>query len=301
MNKYLKTNELKPHPKNIDIYGDNEIEELGVSIKKYGIQNPIIINKNKVIISGHRRFQVAKMIDLDAVPVIEKEFSSEAEELQYLILENQYRIKTNYQKVREGVLLEEIESLKAKNRKANKTEEMEKGRTQNIVGKKIGLSGSSYKRGKKVLDKIEILNKEGNKDEAKELTNEFNKSIYGAVKKVEESSLVIDVDKKDYKKRVEKQKEYNYIDDINIILTIMKTSQDRIEKNLRTKTIPEGLKKFLNGMRYMYNQINTWLPENNVICPKCNGTNMRSVNGKEMNCMWCHMGKTGEYRGMNNE
>ena len=48
--------ELKPHKKNEEIYGKEQVDlEMVDSIKSMGQIHPIVINQDKEIISGHRR------------------------------------------------------------------------------------------------------------------------------------------------------------------------------------------------------------------------------------------------------
>ena len=57
-------------------FDDKALKELALSIKEYGIINPILVReKNNLyeIIAGERRFKAAKMIGLKEVPVIIKD------------------------------------------------------------------------------------------------------------------------------------------------------------------------------------------------------------------------------------
>ena len=61
-----KPSDLIPHPRNEEIYGrDEDVSDLIGLIKESGrIENPIIINPDNVIISGHRRWLAAKSDEL---------------------------------------------------------------------------------------------------------------------------------------------------------------------------------------------------------------------------------------------
>jgi len=70
-------NKMKLIEKNIDdlipavynprIISDKEFKNLKDSMEKFGLVEPIIINKNNVIIGGHQRMKAAKMIGLKKV------------------------------------------------------------------------------------------------------------------------------------------------------------------------------------------------------------------------------------------
>ena len=48
----------------------NAIAEVAQSIKAYGFQQPIVVDKKGVIIVGHTRYLAAKQLGLKTVPVV---------------------------------------------------------------------------------------------------------------------------------------------------------------------------------------------------------------------------------------
>lgn len=66
---YLKTDELIPYENN-PRNNDDAVEPVMNSIKEFGFKQPIIIDKDKVIIAGHTRLRAAKRLGLDEVPCI---------------------------------------------------------------------------------------------------------------------------------------------------------------------------------------------------------------------------------------
>ena len=66
-----KLSELKSHPENHRIYGNALPDAKFIAdIKKDGFINPIKINQDNIIIGGHRRFEAAKYLKLETIPVI---------------------------------------------------------------------------------------------------------------------------------------------------------------------------------------------------------------------------------------
>jgi hypothetical protein len=106
---------------NEKIYGESLPDDaLKASIATHGIFNPIIINRNKEIISGTRRWLAAQAAGFDRVPVIsllEETEDGLLSEL-FLIESNHYRDKTPEQKGREFIELKRIEAGLAKQRQA---------------------------------------------------------------------------------------------------------------------------------------------------------------------------------------
>jgi hypothetical protein len=111
--------ELKEHPENKNIYGDSDAlkSELINDIKEVGILVPIVINQKNTIISGHRRFKVAKHLNLESVPVQPIKTKNKLHEIEMLLRYNLYREeKTVTQKTKEYRMRKKIEADKAKER-----------------------------------------------------------------------------------------------------------------------------------------------------------------------------------------
>lgn len=65
-----KVSELTVHAENDKIYGESRYDYLEKSIAEKGIYEPLLITKTNQIISGSRRWLVAKILKLTDVPVL---------------------------------------------------------------------------------------------------------------------------------------------------------------------------------------------------------------------------------------
>ena len=61
--------DIKPYEKN-PRKNDNAVEYVANSIKEFGFQQPIVIDKNGVIVAGHTRYKASKKLGLEKVPCI---------------------------------------------------------------------------------------------------------------------------------------------------------------------------------------------------------------------------------------
>lgn len=61
--------ELIPYENNARI-NDKAIDIVANSIQEFGFKNPVIIDKNKVIVAGHTRVEACKKLGIDKVPCI---------------------------------------------------------------------------------------------------------------------------------------------------------------------------------------------------------------------------------------
>lgn len=83
----LPTGSLKPYDKN-PRKNDNAVDAVANSIREFGFKQPIVVDKNMVIIVGHTRWKAAKKLGLKEVPVIVADDLSEAQARAYRIADN---------------------------------------------------------------------------------------------------------------------------------------------------------------------------------------------------------------------
>jgi len=67
--EYLDIDTIKPYKKN-PRNNDKAIDYIKKSIEEFGFKNPILLDKNNVIIAGHTRYEASKKIGLKQVPCI---------------------------------------------------------------------------------------------------------------------------------------------------------------------------------------------------------------------------------------
>lgn len=150
-----------------------EYEALKNSIHEKGLHLPIIINQDNVILDGHHRFQICK--ELNIKPRFEvKRFDDPLDEKEFVIEINVKRRQLNiFQKGQEAYKLEDIEKERARQRQLsqlqhvknnysslvpigtndnNNKEQQEKGKTAEIVSKKVGISARNYYRIKTIIE-----------------------------------------------------------------------------------------------------------------------------------------------------
>ncbi len=87
-------NLIKPYfrnPRN----NEQTIKYLKESIKKFGFNVPIVVDKNYVIITGHARYKALQQLGYKKVPVIVKDLS-EREAREYRIADNKIQERTTW-------------------------------------------------------------------------------------------------------------------------------------------------------------------------------------------------------------
>ena len=81
---YKRTDELKEYEGNAR-RNDAGVAKVAESIKQFGFLNPITIDKNNVIISGHTRLKAAKQLKLEEVPCVVQDMSEEEAKLARIV------------------------------------------------------------------------------------------------------------------------------------------------------------------------------------------------------------------------
>jgi site-specific DNA-methyltransferase (adenine-specific) len=80
--------DLKPYERNAKKHDERQVENVMESIKQFGFSQPLVIDKNNVLIIGHCRLIAAKRLGLRAVPVVRMEDLSEEQAQKLRLLDN---------------------------------------------------------------------------------------------------------------------------------------------------------------------------------------------------------------------
>lgn len=105
--KYIPIDDIKPYINNPRL-NEEAIPYVMNSIKEFGFKNPIILDKNNVIVAGHTRLESAKRLDMKEVPVIYADDLTEEQIKAFRLADNKVAEKSlwNYTK-----LDEELENI----------------------------------------------------------------------------------------------------------------------------------------------------------------------------------------------
>ena len=68
--EYLPVGSLKPYEKNAKKHPAEQIEHIANSIREFGFRQPLVIDKDNVLVIGHGRLLAAKKLGLDTVPCV---------------------------------------------------------------------------------------------------------------------------------------------------------------------------------------------------------------------------------------
>lgn len=85
--KYVRVEDLKEYENN-PRRNSAAVAPVANSLKKFGFVNPIIVNRDMVILAGHTRLKAAKENDLEMVPVIVVDDMTEEQEKAFRLADN---------------------------------------------------------------------------------------------------------------------------------------------------------------------------------------------------------------------
>ena len=229
----MKVADLKPHPKNEEIYGANEdVSDLVEKIKKSGRVHTMTVNSNGVVLAGHRRLKACIELGIETVNAEVVDFDTPEEEVEFIVLDNHQREKTVEQKAKEARVLKEVESKLAEKRlsilgatggRGNKKgvpdsaqglEEEKKGKARDIVAKNVGLrSGHEVDRAITAVNKIEELRKAGRVEDAELIRGVLNNRSVSAAEELARNIDIVEIPEKE-KPLVQsgKKSSYSYVE-----------------------------------------------------------------------------------------
>ena len=93
--KYININDIKPYKKNPRI-NENAIPFVMESIKKFGFKNPVILDKNNVIVCGHTRIKSAERLGIKEIPCIYADDLTEEQVKAFRLADNKVSEKAEW-------------------------------------------------------------------------------------------------------------------------------------------------------------------------------------------------------------
>lgn len=106
--EYIPIDDIKPYDKNAKIHTEEQIEQIKKSIKEFGMNDPIGIWKDNIIIEGHGRLMACKELGFNEVPVIRLDNLTDDQRKAYTLIHNQTTMNTGFDL---DILNEELASI----------------------------------------------------------------------------------------------------------------------------------------------------------------------------------------------
>jgi DNA modification methylase len=88
--------DLIPYVNNSRTHSDEQVAQIAASIKEFGFNNPVLIDKEDGIIAGHGRVMAARKLGLEEVPCVRLEHLTETQRKAYIIADNRLALNAGW-------------------------------------------------------------------------------------------------------------------------------------------------------------------------------------------------------------
>ena len=110
--EYRSVDELIPYANNSRTHSEKQVTQIASSIKEFGFLQPVVIDADNGIITGHGRIMALNKLGVDKVPTIQAGHLTDAQRRAYVIADNKLNDNSGWD---EELLLVELDALKDEN------------------------------------------------------------------------------------------------------------------------------------------------------------------------------------------
>lgn len=107
--EWVSVETLIPYAKNARTHSDEQVAQIAGSIKEFGFNNPVLIDKEGSVIAGHGRLMAARKLGMTEVPVVRLEHLTESQRKAYVLADNRIALNSEWDS---SMLTLELQDLK---------------------------------------------------------------------------------------------------------------------------------------------------------------------------------------------
>jgi ParB-like chromosome segregation protein Spo0J len=108
---FVAIGDLVHDPHNPRKHGRAQISAIAKSIEAFGFNAPILVDKNNKIVAGHGRYEAAKLLGLDKVPIVSLSHLTETQARAYLLADNKLTDRSTWDDNKLAIQLKELSDL----------------------------------------------------------------------------------------------------------------------------------------------------------------------------------------------
>lgn len=108
--EWISVETLIPYAKNARTHSDEQVAQIAGSIKEFGFNNPVLVDKDNSVIAGHGRLMAARKLGIDKVPVVQLDHMTEAQRKAYVLADNRIALNSGWDA---GMLSLELKDIEA--------------------------------------------------------------------------------------------------------------------------------------------------------------------------------------------
>jgi len=106
--EYIKPGDLKPFERNARLHSRKQIQQIAESIRIFGFTNPILIDRQNMILAGHGRAEAAAFLAMEHVPCVRIETMTPEQKRAYVLADNKLAMNAGWD---EELLAEQLKGL----------------------------------------------------------------------------------------------------------------------------------------------------------------------------------------------
>jgi DNA modification methylase len=88
--------DLRPNPRNARVHSDKQLHQIKASIEEFGFNNPVLIDKDNLIIAGHGRVEAARLLGMETVPVLRIEHLTDEQKRLFALADNRIALNASW-------------------------------------------------------------------------------------------------------------------------------------------------------------------------------------------------------------
>src|SRR6202158_1764043 len=108
---FVAIGDLIPDPDNPRKHGRAQISAIARSIEAFGFNAPILVDKDNKIVAGHGRYEAAKLLGLDKVPIVSLSHLTETQARAYMLADNKLTDRSTWDDPKLAIQLKELSDL----------------------------------------------------------------------------------------------------------------------------------------------------------------------------------------------
>lgn len=94
--EHLPIELLSEYTNNVKIHTEEQVRKIADSITQFGMNQPIAIDENNMVIAGHGRLAACKLLGMEEVPCIRLDHMTEQQKKSYILVDNKLNMETGF-------------------------------------------------------------------------------------------------------------------------------------------------------------------------------------------------------------
>src|SRR4051794_6281238 len=109
--EHISIEELRPNAQTARLHSNKQLHQIAASIKEFGFNNPVLVDREGIILAGHGRVEAAKLLGVKSVPIIRIEHLSNEQKRAFALADNKIALNAGWDLEMLALDLKELSNL----------------------------------------------------------------------------------------------------------------------------------------------------------------------------------------------